>query len=70
MKIENKIEFKQIAYNNSSNIDVKDFINLYKKCIAKPYSFLLVDATLASDNHLRSFQRKSFRKSIKSTHDN
>ena len=26
---------------------------LYKKCIAKPYSFLAIDATLASDNALR-----------------
>ena len=27
-------------------------MNLYKKCTAKPYSFLLIDATLASDNSL------------------
>ena len=25
-------------------------MNLYKKCTAKLYSFLVVDATLASDN--------------------
>ena len=24
--------------------------NLYKKCTAKPYSFLVIDGTLASDN--------------------
>ena len=28
-------------------------MNLYKKCTAKPYSFLDIDATLASDNLLR-----------------
>ena len=28
-------------------------MNLYKKCTAKPYSFLVIDATLASDNLLR-----------------
>ena len=28
-------------------------MNLYKKCIAKPYSFLVIDTTLASDNPLR-----------------
>ena len=25
-------------------------MNLYKKCHAKPYSFLVINATLASDN--------------------
>ena len=34
-------------------IDFKDFMNLYKKCTAKPYSFLVIDATLASDNPSR-----------------
>ena len=28
-------------------------MNLYQKCAAKPYSFLVIDATLASDNPLR-----------------
>ena len=28
-------------------------MNLYKKCTAKPYSFLNIDAALASDNPLR-----------------
>ena len=27
-------------------------MNLYKKCIAKPYSSLVIDINLASDNHL------------------
>ena len=53
MKIPNKRERQQIAFNRSSDIDFKDFINLYKKCTAKPYSFLVIDATLASDNPLR-----------------
>ena len=34
IKISNKRELKQIAYNHSSDIDFKDFMNLYKK-----YSF-------------------------------
>ena len=50
MKISNKRELQQIAFNPSSDIDFKDFMNLYKKCTAKPYSFLVIDATLASDN--------------------
>ena len=41
-----------MAYNHSSDIDPKDFFNLKKKCTAKPCSFLLIDATLASDNAL------------------
>ena len=50
MKFLNKQE--QMASHNSSDIDFKDFMNLYKKCTAKPYSFLVIDATLASDNPL------------------
>ena len=50
MKIPNQRELQQTTYNHSSDIDFKDFINLHKKCTAKPYSFLVIDATLASDN--------------------
>ena len=32
------------------HFDFQDFINLYKKCTEKPYSFLVIDTTLASDN--------------------
>ena len=58
MKIPNKRELQQISFNHSSDIDFKDFMNLYKKCSAKPYSFLVIDATLASDNPSRF--RKNF----------
>ena len=51
MKIPNKQELQQFAFNNSSGIKFQDFTNLYKKCTAKPYSFLVIDATLAQDNH-------------------
>ena len=53
MKIPNKGELKQIASHNSSDIDFNNFMNLYKKCTEKPYSLLVIDATLASDNTLR-----------------
>ena len=53
MKIPNKRELQQISFNHSSDIDFQDFMNLYKKCTAKPYSFLVIDTTLASDNYLR-----------------
>ena len=50
MKIPNKREIQQSAFNNSSDIGFHDFTNLYKKSIAKPLSFLVIDTTLASDN--------------------
>ena len=53
MKIPNKRELQQIALNHSSDIDFKDFIKVYKKCTAEPYSFLVTDTTLPSDNPLR-----------------
>ena len=53
MKIPNKRELQQIAINHSSDINTKDFINIYKKCTDKPYSFLVNDATLSSDDPLR-----------------
>ena len=52
MKIPNKQELQQIAFNHSSDIDFKYFMNIYKKDTAKPYSFLVIDATFASDNPL------------------
>ena len=53
IKIPNKQELQQTAFNHSSDIDFKEFMNLYKNCTAKPYSFLVIDATLASDNPSR-----------------
>ena len=32
---------------HSSDIDFRDFMNLYKKYISKPYSLLVIDATFA-----------------------
>ena len=52
MKIPNKEELQHIVFNHSSDIDFKAFMNLYKKCTPKPYSFLIIDATIASDNPL------------------
>ena len=53
MKIPNKRELQQIALNHSSDIDFKDFMNIYKKYTKEPYSFLVNDTTLPSDNPLR-----------------
>ena len=66
-KIPDKRELPDIAINHSSDISTKDFINICRKCTAKPYSFLVSDTTLASDNRLRF--RKLFLKYNKN-HDN
>ena len=60
MKIPNKRELQQIALNHSYDIDFKDFMKIYKKCTAKPYSFLVNDTTLPSDDPLR-FRKKLLR---------
>ena len=52
MKIPNKRELQQIPFNHSSDVDFKDFMNLCKKCTAKSYYFLAIDATLPSSNLL------------------
>ena len=52
-RIPNKRELQQIALNHSSDIDFKDFIKIYKKCTAEPYSFLLNGTTLPLDDPLR-----------------
>ena len=53
MKIPNKRELRQIALNHSSDIDFKDFMKIFKKYTAEPYSFLVNDTTLPSDDPLR-----------------
>ena len=53
MKISNKRDLQQIALNHSSDIDFKDFIKIFKKCTAEPYSFLFNDTTLPSDDPLK-----------------
>ena len=53
IKIPNKKELQQIAFNHSSDIDFQDYMNLYKKFTEKPYSFLVIDTTLVSDSPSR-----------------
>ena len=36
---------KKIALNHSSDIDFQDFMKIYKKYTAEPYSFLVNDTT-------------------------
>ena len=60
MKIPDKRERQQISINHSSNINTKDFIKIYKKRTDEPYSFLVNDSTLSSDNPLR-FRKKIYK---------
>ena len=57
-KTPNKQELQQVVFNHLSGIGFKDFIILHEKCTKKPYSFLDINATLASDNP------SSFRKNL------
>ena len=42
IKILNKRELQQIAINHSSDISTEDFVNIYRKCTAEPYSFFVI----------------------------
>ena len=53
MKIPSKRELQQIALNHSSHVDFKDFMNIYKKYTIEPYSFLVNDTILPSNDPLR-----------------
>ena len=67
-KIPNKRELQQIAINHSSDISTKDFTNIYRELTAEPYSFLVNDTTLASNNPLRF--RKNLFNIYNKNHDN
>ena len=53
MKIPNKRELQQISFNHPSDIDLQNLMNLYKRSTVEPYSFLVIDTTLLSNNSLR-----------------
>ena len=59
MKTTNRKGLQKIAINHSSDIDFKDFMKIYKKYTAEPYSFLVNDTTLSS-HHPLPFVTKSF----------
>ena len=59
MKIPNKRELQQIASNNSSETDFKDFMRLYKDYTKERYSFLVNDTTWSLDNPFR-FRKNLF----------
>ena len=58
-----KRKLQRIAINHSSDIKTNDFIEIYRKYTDKPYSFLVIDTTLPSNNSLK------FRKNYNITND-
>ena len=53
MKIFKRRERQQIALNHSSDTEFKDFMKFYKDYTKEPFSFLVNDTPLTSDNPLR-----------------
>ena len=66
--IPNKRELQQIVINHSSDINTKDFTNIYGNCTAEPYFFLVNDTTRGSNNPIR-FRKNLFNRYNKD-HDN
>ena len=71
MEIPNKQELQQIAFNHSSGIDIRDFMNLYRECT--DVQKVVVLFSYWSYSFIRwsfTFHKKSFRKNITTNHDN
>ena len=58
-KFQTKENFNKLHLFHSWDIDFQDFINLNKKSIVEPYSFLVIDTTVPSYNSLHFFQNLS-----------
>ena len=53
MKINDRIELKNIAINHSADIDYQDIKKIYRECTKEPFNFLTIDTTLPTSNPLR-----------------
>ena len=53
MKINNRIELKNIATDHSADIDYQDFKKIYRECTKEPFNFLTIDTTLSARDPLR-----------------
>ena len=63
MKIRDKREIQQIGYNHSSDIDFKDFINLYKNVLENHFFFYLM--MLLLDQIILNVKERIFQKEYK-----
>ena len=59
MKINSKIELKNIGIDHSADIDYNNFMKIYRKCTREPFNFLTIDTTLPASDPLR-FRKKLF----------
>ena len=53
MKINNRIELKNVATDYSADIDYNDFKKIYRECTKEPFNFLTIDTTLPASDPLR-----------------
>ena len=58
LKVNDRRELQNIAFNHSADIDYKDFLKVYRNCTKEPYSFFTINATLPADDLMRF--RKNF----------
>ena len=58
MKIQSRKKLQNIAPENSGDIDFKEFLKTYKDYTSKPYSCMIINTTVPSDNPMRV--RKNF----------
>ena len=59
MRINNRIELKNIATDHSADIDYNDFKKIYRECIKEPHNFLTIDTMLPAGDSLR-FRKNLF----------
>ena len=59
MKINNRRELKNIAFDHSADIDYQDFKKTHRKCTKELHNFLTMDTTLSVSNPLR-FRKNLF----------
>ena len=64
MKINNRIELKNIVTDHSADIDYQDFKKIYRECIKEPFNFLTIDTPLPTSGPLR------FRKNLLDSYKN
>ena len=60
MKINSKIELKNIGIDHSADIDYNNFMKIYRKCTREPFNFLTIDTTFPASDPLR-FRKNLFR---------
>ena len=53
IKINNKRELENIAWNHSADIDYKDFVDIYRECTKETFSFLTIDTTFPASDPLK-----------------